>query len=392
MIRLQVDSGDAAKALRFAERARARTLLEQVDGGSAVPPAPAEVRTVLSPHTALVYYASLDDRLLIWILTRDAEQFVSMPTRQADLARLVERWRSTSAADDKASTLKSMYDVLIRPVESHLSGRTSLVVVPDGVLHAVPFAALTRRETGRYLVEHHALEIAPSLTMFMRTANSGDVKARPLESALVVGNPRADTAAPTLPDAEREARDIAALYDKRELLVDDEASKARFVERAPDFDVVHFAGHGVSNDEYPALSRLLLAGPSESSRSLLAHEISAMRLTRTNLVVLAACRTSAGRIRRGEGVLSLARPFLAAGVPTVVASLWDVDDRASHALFVAFHRALRRGASVVDAMREAQLRALAESDQVLRDPANWATFVVIGGASALRESPPALEP
>jgi CHAT domain-containing protein len=198
------------------------------------------------------------------------------------------------------------------------------------------------------------------------------------------------TAAPLL-DAESEARDIATLYARRKLLVLDDATKTHFVELAPDFDVIHFAGHGVSNDDYPALSRLLLAGPDESSRSLFANEISAIRLTRTRLVVLAACRTSAGRIRRGEGVLSLARPFLAAGVPAVVASLWDVDDRASHSLFVAFHRALRRGHSIVDAMREAQLRALAEPDAVFRDPANWASFVVIGGAYALRDRLPAQE-
>ena len=76
----------------------------------------------------------------------------------------------------------------------------------------------------------------------------------------------------------------------------------------------------------------------------------------------------------GRGVLSLARPFIAAGVPTVVASLWDADDRASYSLFVAFHQAIRRGNSIVDAMREAQLHALGQSDAGLRDPANWGTL------------------
>ncbi len=151
--------------------------------------------------------------------------------------------------------------------------------------------------------------------------------------------------------------------------------------RPPANAVVHFAGHGVSNDDAPALSRLLLAGPGRSDRSLFAHEIAAMRFAHTDLVVLAACRTSAGRIRRGEGVMSLARPFIAAGVPTVVASLWDVDDRATHALFVAFHRALRDGAPVAEALRAAQLAALSDHDAVVRNPANWASFAVIGGLS-----------
>jgi CHAT domain-containing protein len=116
---------------------------------------------------------------------------------------------------------------------------------------------------------------------------------------------------------------------------------------------------------------------------LFAHEIAAQRLDRTRLVVLAACRTNTGRIRRGEGVFSLARPFLAAGVQTVVASLSDVDDRASHRLFVAFHRALRQGQTPADALRSAQLAALAETDPNLQHSANWATFTIIGGLSAI---------
>ena len=172
-------------------------------------------------------------------------------------------------------------------------------------------------------------------------------------------------------------------YSHPDLLTDSDATKARFIDSAGSYEVVHFAGHGISNDEYPSLSRLLLAGVDESSRSLFAQDIARMRFDRTQLVVLAACRTSAGRIRRGEGVLSLARPFIAAGVPTVVATLWDVDDRTSHLLLVAFHRALRRGEPVADALRSAQLAALADPNPTFREPANWATFTTIGGLPSL---------
>jgi CHAT domain-containing protein len=392
MIRLQADRRDSANALMFAERARARTLLDAVTDHADTTPTLAEVRAALRPGVAVVFYAALDDRLLIWLLTRDSELFVPTATRQTDLARLVDRWRSESGADRRIAILRELYDLLIRPVDHHLPDGAALVVVPDGVLHAIPFAALIKRESGRYLIEHHAVATTPSLTIFVRSIPPPASASPSFTSALVVGNARGEGPdLPQLPDAEREARDIATLYPTRLLLVDDDASKPRFTAAVGQYEVVHFAGHAVSNDEYPALSHLRLAGPDESRRSLFAREIAAMRFARTDLVVLAACRTSAGRIRRGEGVLSLARPFLAAGVPTVVASLWDVDDRASHALFVRFHRALRRGSSIADALRDAQLAALGESDAVLRDPENWATFVVIGGVSALRARPPAAE-
>jgi CHAT domain-containing protein len=193
-------------------------------------------------------------------------------------------------------------------------------------------------------------------------------------------------AAVTLPDAEREARDIADLYADPALLVNEAATKARFVSLAGSYDVVHFAGHALSNDDYPGLSHLLLSGSTgQADGTLFAHEITRMKFDRTRLVVLAACRTSAGRIRRGEGVFSLARPFLAAGVPTVVASLWDVDDRATRALFVAFHQALSKGAAPASALRAAQLAALANGAGSLGDSFNWASFAVIGGAEAFGE-------
>ena len=170
MIRLQADRHDPGKALMYAERARARTLLEAVnrDGDRSVSSVD-ELRASLSQDVGIIYYASLDDRLLIWLLTHDGEAFISTDTRQADLARLVEQWRSESGAEGRASALKALYnDRLIRPIDRHVEGHRVLVIVPDGVLHAVPLAALVRRETGRYLVELHAIATTPSIAIFRR--------------------------------------------------------------------------------------------------------------------------------------------------------------------------------------------------------------------------------
>jgi CHAT domain-containing protein len=388
MIRLQADRRDGDRALSFAEQARARTLLEAVKGRGTVPEIEAPSSRVVPPGTAMVYYATLDDRLLIWVIKGSGKVFVDTRVRQTDLFRLVERYRAAGGVGgrDNAS-LMTLYDILIRPVHGSLADSKTLVIVPDGVLHAVPFAALIRREDHRYLVEDHAIETTPSLTMFGRSERVNSSRGA-LASALVVGNPQIEGQDAALPEAEHEATEIAALYPKPDLLIDADATKARFLGMAGDHDVIHFAGHGISNDNYPALSRLLLAGSTESTRSLFGQDIAAMHFDRTRLVVLAACRTSAGRIRRGEGVFSLARPFIAAGVPTVVASLWDIDDRASRSLFVSFHRGVRRGDAIVDALRSAQLTALADPDPILRDPANWASITVIGGLAALEPSGP----
>jgi CHAT domain-containing protein len=116
-----------------------------------------------------------------------------------------------------------------------------------------------------------------------------------------------------------------------------------------------------------------------SSGALMAHEIYKQKFASTRLVVLGACSTTEARISPSEGVLGLARPFLAAGVPNVVSTLWEVEDATTPALFEAFHRQLRAGDSPVQALRAAQLDLLRNAKPELRSPAAWAPFEVIQG-------------
>jgi len=157
-------------------------------------------------------------------------------------------------------------------------------------------------------------------------------------SALVIGNPLVDaedvTAAPNLPEAEAEAKRRCGTLPTRRAVHARAATKAVYL-RAP--AITSSCIRGTRSRTRPSeLSRILLAWPDATSRNLFAREIALQSFPSTQLVVLGACRTTAGRIRRGEGVFSLARPFLAAGVPIVVASLWDVDDRASRRLLSRF--------------------------------------------------------
>jgi CHAT domain-containing protein len=97
------------------------------------------------------------------------------------------------------------------------------------------------------------------------------------------------------------------------------------------------------------------------------------------VVVLAACRTAAGAVSRVEGALSLGRPFLAAGVPNVVASLWDIDDAVSRRFFVSFHRSLLEEGDPLLALRNAQIAFIHGDDTSLAHPASWAPFICMGG-------------
>ena len=150
-----------------------------------------------------------------------------------------------------------------------------------------------------------------------------------------------------------------------------------------DADVLHFASHYVADDASPMSSKLLLAKVAGDDGVLRVYDLYRMSLRRTRLVVLAACQTGVERYYRGEGMIGMSRAFIAAGVPTVVASQWPVDSDATEELMVSFHRHRRAdGLPAAEALRRAQLDMLGSRTHGRYSPYYWAAFVVIGGDDA----------
>lgn len=131
----------------------------------------------------------------------------------------------------------------------------------------------------------------------------------------------------------------------------------------------------MADPEVPDLSRLLMAPGRDAHGSVYAIDIQRTSLPRAPVVVLAACETAIGRTFRSEGMISLARAFMAAGAHDVVATLWRIDDYASRVLFERFHRELQRGAAPARALQLAQAAMLGSGDPRLRTPASWASTV-----------------
>jgi CHAT domain-containing protein len=170
-------------------------------------------------------------------------------------------------------------------------------------------------------------------------------------------------------------------------LVEKEATKERVAGEIEKADVIHLASHAITDERSPLRSKLLLARrpvsrPQIDSNDgvLQASEVYELALPRARLVVLSACQTGSGPSFRGEGLMSLARPFLARGVPLVVASLWAVDSDATAELMINFHRYRKReGYTTIEALHGAQLDMLNGPRQLYRQPYYWASFNLIGG-------------
>lgn len=390
MVRLQITRRrDPERALTFVERGRARQVVDSLVGAAIAPLDTEALSRELPDGLTLVYYVPLQDRLFSWAVSREGVHFVERSLPAAELSRAVAAHR---AGLERRAPLEAvrvaagrLYEELVRPLLPFLGSQRAIVFIPDGVLQGVTFAGLWDRQTGHYLAEDYLLGLAPSGTVFIRASAAAAAPRRRATGALIVGNPHFDrklwAGLSSLPGAEAEAADIARLYADADLLTGDAATKTAFLQGIRGRAVVHYAGHAASSADAPSTARLLFAPDPRSgdSGALYLHELGRHSFPGTRVAVLAACRTAAGTTSRVEGALSLGRPLLAAGVPHVVGSLWDIDDSLGRRFFVAFHRALLEGGDPLLALRKAQLGFLADRNPLVAHPSSWASFVCMGG-------------
>jgi CHAT domain-containing protein len=326
-------------------------------------------------------------------VTQDGLTIRTIPGRK-QISQLVERFLSAvKSKSDYGPAGRELFRMVLEPIINDQS--SSLIVVPDGPLHLVPFGALPDRD-GKALNARLAVTAVPSATIYstLKAAADGAVARKPF-LGLAYTQPRPSTvqlASNARGVFDLQGVDLKPLPFGREEIVEastalgpggvtldgDRASEAALkAQPLADFKVIHIAAHGVSNEAEPDRAALLMAAGANSEDGLWqAREIRQTRLN-ADLVVLSACETGTGRLVGQEGIMNLARAFLAAGAKSVVASLWAVEDRATATLMEYFYGHLAAGLQVREALRQAQLDFVKDFGEKAQ-PYYWAGFEVIG--------------
>jgi CHAT domain-containing protein/tetratricopeptide (TPR) repeat protein len=387
MIRLQMARGRTDSAFGFADRMRTSPFATLPADSSAG----ATLRTLSSAMpvgTTLLEYTVLSDRTVVWLVRRGQVGVRELGIARAALERMVADLHDCIAGGGGESRLAGastrLSRALLQPLRDDLREGDHLVVVPDETLFRVPFALLDGQWRDRYMIEGNVVSYVPSAASYLDlvTRNRNSAKG-PATRLLAVANPQLDAAAfphlPSLSSALPEAESVASIYPHAQVLTGRKATRTAFLRRAQRSDVIHIAAHAISNLEYPQLSNIPLAASAGDRQALYAHEIAHLDLRHTRLVVLAACSTAVGKISPSSGAASLARSFLAAGAPAVLATLWDIDDQAAQRLLVGFHQRLRAGAAPAAALRDAQLDMIRSGKPRLTNPRTWGAFQLIGG-------------
>ena len=375
----------------------------------------AAAREALDPGTLMLSYSVGEERSHLFAAAAGRPLTVhSLAVGAAGLKARVELyrqqihgrgWSRVAASRQRLGT--ELYRTLIGPVADRVRGSERLLIIPDGPLHLLPFAALVREvpaagsgaPSWQYLVEWKPLHTVLSATVYAELRRRRRLPPRapgaapavqlaafgdPHYPATVASPQKVGTEAPridgiadaavrsvverglldfaALPSSRREVERIGSFFpaERRLVYLGRDATEDRVKALGKDARIVHLAAHGFLDERLPLSSFLALTipegFPDDRDNGLLqAWEIFESVRLDADLVVLSACESAVGREQGGEGLISLSRAFQYAGARTVAATLWKVADRATAELMIRFYRHLRAGRSKDEALRAAQI-------------------------------------
>lgn len=296
-----------------------------------------------------------------------------------------------------------LYKLLLEPVLKDLPTRTKLIVVPDGPLSQIPFEALLTEQPAAgppnyaalpYLLKEHSVRYAYSAALLLETQNRPAYAAKGGCLALAPSYKGA-SASPTrgnlavlrdghapLEGAQLEVQALSELGMPGEFLMGAAATEETFKALAPSYNLLHLALHGQADPEEQLNSSIRFAAtPGDTCQDDLLHayEMYAVPL-KADLVVLSACESGVGEYLEGEGVMSLARHFMAAGASSVVMTQWQVEDQASAELMRFFYQNLKDGMRSANALHQAKLSFLQNADSRTAHPFYWAGYIANGAS------------
>lgn len=345
---------------------------------------------------ALVEFALGENRSFGWLFTRGEVYFEILPPRK-QIEKEVKHYLDVLAATPNHFYIerdlaklrghsKALFATLFGALSSRLEPGQRLIVVPDGLLHYLPFEALIHNQ--RYLVEDHEISYSPSASLLVQPQDSRDkADTGDRMELLAFGDPIFGPSArafrgfklPRLPRTRDEVQQIARLFppDRTRLYLGKASSEGAVKrESLRRYRRLHFATHSLIDETSPSRSAVVLTLDPDEDGFLEVSEISELDLD-CDLVVLSACQTGRGQLLSGEGILGLTRAFLHAGARAVVVSHWNVSDISTARLMEHFYRQLTTGYSNAAALRATKLQML-NSDKETRHPYYWASFVMVG--------------
>lgn len=380
----------------------------------------------LDSETALLEYVVSDSFVHIFYVDQESLDMHKVNISKNELTQVINKLHSVLSGYQFLSTEPKMshqvyteqahylYQQLIEPVLYQKTGIKKLVIVTDGELGHLPFEVFLVEGANQeydykklhYLINDYTISYAYSASLFedaIQNASTQKEKAHRFDGKqqmlALAGDYEAKTASEleyllpayqvlrkdlqVIEGAKKEVELLSKIFEG-DFLWGEQANEHFFKENAPNYGIIHLAMHGVLNRKSPALSALAFTenGDSVENNFLQAYEISQMDLN-AKLVVLSACETGYGEFEEGNGIASLARSFMYAGVPSLIVSLWQVNDQSTAFIMKSFYTYLKQGMNKAEALRLAKLDFLQQAQGISTHPAFWSPFIQLGSSAPL---------
>lgn len=340
-------------------------------------------------------YALVIDKEKITI--RQWENGQSLSALTTDFQRSVYLYNpSISIGDNYAQTAFALHNRLVAPIADLLSER--VIIIPDGQMGYIPFAALIDElpsdyksfQNYAYLVKKHQFSYVHSAALFANYygTNQGNGSKNLLAIAPSFTNSQpialrssGQQIQGNLKFNVEESRTVTEHWNG-DLVIAETATKEYFLAEASEYNFLHLSTHGQADDNNGDFANLAFTGTSPDNLLYL-REIYNLRLN-ADMVVLSACETGIGPLRKGDGIISLARGFTYAGAKSIITTLWKINDRTSVYLMDQFYQQLLTKKSKDVALQQSQLNYISEQPTHLTHPFYWAAFIPIGNMEVVQ--------
>jgi CHAT domain-containing protein len=378
---------------------------------------------LLNPQSALLEYCVYNSAVYVIVITPSTVQLQKLPVDKSTLRKQIQDFRKSlsnypfivnhekEAYVLYTQTAFDLHEILIAPIQKHLTNIKQLIIIPDNDLGHIPFETLLSTLPNQQIINYQNLDYllydytirysyAASLLLenrnYKNSTNNGKILGfaasySPNDSIATyrsLANQQLRQKLDPLPAAAQEIKILQEQFPNSDFFVGKAANEALFKEKAAHYSILHLAMHGIVNNEYPLLSSLAFTENYDRTENnfLEAHEISNLQLY-NDLVVLSACKTGYGEFEQGEGVISLARSFMYAGTPSLVVSLWEVNDLSTAAIMQLFYQNLAAGMTKDEALRQVKLAFIQEVDGNIAHPIFWSAFIVLGDNQPIELKP-----
>ena len=342
-----------------------------------------ELQDWLDEDTVLISYFYGNDNLYSITVTKNSKQFEVLKIDTAFETLLKDAYSLLSNPKSDLKLLKTkthrLYQKLVKKSLAQ-STKEKLIVIPDGLLNYLPFGSLSVNNND-YLINNHSISYVNSVTLLNQLKTKEQHNNQVLAFAPNFDNSNTSTLL-SLPNSIKEVKQVLSHF-KGEAFINEKASLKNFNSNNNNFRIIHLATHAILDDEHPEYSYLAFSPNSQDENSLYTNDLYNLELN-ADMVTLSACESGIGNLKRGEGMMSLARGFYFSGTASIASTLWKVNDASSTQLMDNFYENLAKGNTKDMALQKAKVNFInTNKDTALSHPYYWSGFIISGNTNVL---------